>query len=400
MTSPAKHSRLGLVVNACLVALALTLLSLVMWHNREKIVEVFRHRLDLRLLGLGLVIYQISLLISYVRWYMLVRVIEPRFRLRATMLLGCIGYVFGLVIPGPVGGDFIKAAYLVRMQIRRTQAIASMLIDRILGLLGLFSLAAGAGVLAWGVASPDVRKLIVAAWLALGLSVLLLAAIFSNVLVRFFPRSALARRGRLCLIMSELEAMSTTYRLRLDVVLGALGLSVVGHALSVLAFFAVGKMLFPTEMTTTLAQHYLMVPLTLFSTIVPLPFGALGLSEGVGDQLFQLVGHPSGALNMMGFRVLTYGCGLIAACVYLANLGEIRALTAAAHILEDESRAGEINGVEDEDLNPRVQFPRGRPVAGKGLPEPRRQALSPGQTRHLLAAKVHCDEVMPIPKPE
>jgi len=77
-----------------------------------------------------------------------------------------------------------------------------------------------------------------------------------------------------------------------------------------------------------------MVPLTLFSTIVPLPFGALGLSEGVGDQLFQLVGHPSGALNMMGFRVLTYGCGLIAACVYLANLGEVRALSASVHDLK------------------------------------------------------------------
>ena len=194
--------------------------------------------------------------------------------------------------------------------------------------------------------------------------------------------------------------MSTTYRLRLDVVLGALGLSVAGHALSVLAFFTVGKMLFPTEMTTTLAQHYLMVPLTLFSTIVPLPFGALGLSEGVGDQLFQLVGHPSGALNMMGFRVLTYGCGLIAACVYLANLGDVRALTAAAHNLEDESLPEEINGVEKEDLDPQVYVPRGRPVTGKGLPESRGQTLSPSQSRYLLAAKVHCDEVMPIPRPE
>jgi len=400
MTSPAKHSRLGLVVNACLVALALTLLSLVMWQNREKIVEVFHHRLDLRLLGLGLVIYQISLLISFLRWYVLVRVIEPRFRLSATVILGFIGYVFGLVIPGPVGSDFIKAAYLVRMHIKKTQAIASMLIDRIVGLLGLFGLAAGAGVLAWGVASPDVRKLIVAAWLALGLSVLVLAAIFSNVLVRFFPRSALARRGRLYLIMSELEAMSTTYRLRLDVVAGALGLSLVGHALSVLAFFTVGKMLFPTEMTTTLGQYYLVVPLTLFSTIVPLPFGALGLTEGVGDQLFKLVGHPSGALNMMGFRVLTYGCGLIAACVYLANLGDIRALTVAAHNLEDESRAGEFNGVDDEDLNPQVHFPRERPVTGKGLPEPRGQTPSPSQSHHLLVAKTHRGEVLPIPRPE
>ncbi len=287
---------------------------------------------------------------------MLLRVIEPGFKLRDTMLLGCIGFVFGMVIPGPVGGDFIKAAYLVRMQIKRTQAIASMLIDRIVGLLGLFSLAAGAGVLAWGVASPDVRKLIVAAWVALGLGVLLLTAIFGNVLHRFFPRSGGSGHGRLFLIMSELEAMSTTYRLRLDVVLVSLGLSLLGHALSVLAFFVMGTMLFPTGITTTLAQHYLMVPLTLFSTIVPLPFGALGLSEGIGDQLFKLVGHPSGALSMMGFRVLTYGCGLIAACVYLANLSDVRALTAAARNLDDELQARRIDVVQDE--GPGLTTPR------------------------------------------
>ena len=76
--------------------------------------------------------------------------------------------VFNLVIPGGVGGDLIKAAYLVRMQIKKTQAIASMVIDRILGLLGLFILAAIAGAIAWGGAPTDVRTLIVAAWLARG----------------------------------------------------------------------------------------------------------------------------------------------------------------------------------------------------------------------------------------
>ena len=107
-------------------------------------------------------------------------------------------------------------------------------------------------------------------------------------------------------------------------------------------------MLFPTGITTTLAQHYLMVPLTLCSTIVPLPFGALGLSEGIGEQLFKLVGHPSGALSMMGFRVLTYRCGLSAACVYLANLSDVRALTAAARHLGDELQARRIDAVQDE----------------------------------------------------
>ena len=84
------------------------------------------------------------------------------------------------MIPGAVGGDVVKAAYLARMHIRKTQAIASMVIDRILGLLGLFILAAVAGVLAWGLATPKVRSLIVAAWGALGLGLVVLAAIYVN----------------------------------------------------------------------------------------------------------------------------------------------------------------------------------------------------------------------------
>ena len=139
-TDPANHARLGLAANAFLMALAFTLLVLVLRQSSDKISEVFRRRLDLRLLGLGLLIYQISLLITYVRWYMLVRVIEPKFRFRATILLGFISNLFSLVIPGPAGGDFIKAAYLARMHVKRTQVIASMLIDRILGLVGLFAL--------------------------------------------------------------------------------------------------------------------------------------------------------------------------------------------------------------------------------------------------------------------
>jgi uncharacterized membrane protein YbhN (UPF0104 family) len=341
MTSFPRHVRPGPAVNAIPMALAFTLLGLVIWRNSDKVGELLRHRLDLRVLGVGLLIYQISLLITFARWYLLVRVIEPWFKLRATLLLGFIGNFFSLVIPGPAGGDFIKAAYLLRMRIKQTQAVASMLIDRILGLLGLFVLAAGAGGLAWGVATPEVRRLIVAAWVALGLGLLLLAAIFARVPTRLFPGLGGEGHGRLSRIIFELDALSTTYRLHLDVVLAGLGLSVIGHTLNVLAFFLMGRMLFPTGMTTTLVQHYLMVPLTLFSTVVPLPFGALGLSEGVGDQLLRQVGHPSGALAMMGFRVLNYGCGLIAAGVYLANLREVRALTKAATDRNDEQRGGE-----------------------------------------------------------
>ena len=96
-------------------------------------------------------------------------------------------------------------------------------------------------------------------------------------------------------------------------------------------------------MKTTLGQHFLMVPLTLFTMVVPLPFGALGVSEEAGNQIGKLVGHPGGALAMLAFRVLMYSCGLISACVYLANLREVQSLTAEAHHLEEELEEGALD---------------------------------------------------------
>jgi hypothetical protein len=135
--------------------------------------------------------------------------------------------------------------------------------------------------------------------------------------------------------------MSRTYRGRLDVVAQALALAVCNHGLNVVAFYLVGRMLYGDEMPTTLGQHFLMVPLTLFTMATPIPFGALGLTEEVGEQLLKLVGHPSGALAMIGFRVLMYGSGLVGLCVYLVKFNEVRALTATAHEIEEEPIEGE-----------------------------------------------------------
>jgi uncharacterized protein (TIRG00374 family) len=347
MTNPAQRPKLGLIINAVLVALAFGLLGLVIWRNRDKLRDVFSHPLDLRLLGLALAIYVTGLVSTFFRWFFLVRVIDSRFTLRAAILLGFIGNVFNLVIPGAVGGDLIKAAYLARMHIKKTQAIASMVIDRIVGLLGLFILASIGGLIAWRADPPmEVRRLIVAAWIATGLGVLVLAVIFGQVITRIFPQLGTGH-SRLSLILTELKEMSTTYRRRLDVVSLCTLMAMGNHTLNVIAFYIIGGMLFPS-MTTTLAQHFLMVPLTLFTTAVPVPFGALGISELVAVQIFNLVGHPGGDLAMMGFRVLMYVGGLIGACVYLAKLKEVRGLTASAHEIEDELIEGDLKDDEPE----------------------------------------------------
>jgi uncharacterized membrane protein YbhN (UPF0104 family) len=314
---------------------AFGLLGWVIYGNREKIREVFQKPVDYRYFAIGLGLYLTALLVTFARWHQLVRAQGLTFSVRDAVRLGFIGNVFNLVIPGAVGGDVIKAAFLCRMQPdKKPQAVASMILDRILGLLGLFTLAAVAGAVAWWSADRDVRILIGLIWAALAAGFLGLAVVFSPSLYRPLNR-LVAGRGKLERIVRELEAIGLAYRARLGLVLGMLGAAVLVHGLYVLAFYSASCALF--EDLPTLAQHYLMVPMALFTTAVPLPFGALGLSEQISGQLFQMVHHADGAIAMMAFRILMYGSGAVSALVYLANVHQVRTLAKEAGPIYEEA---------------------------------------------------------------
>jgi uncharacterized protein (TIRG00374 family) len=312
------------VINATLTAVALGLLAWTVWSNRIQIKGVLARRPDPWPLAIGFAIYLAALVLTFFRWFVLVRALGLPFRFADAIRLGFIGNVFNLVIPGAVGGDVIKAAFLCREQERKTQAVASMVIDRILGLIGLFVLAGIAGLGIWSESGAEVQRLILAAWLAVAAGIVGLAILFTPAWYRPLLK-LVAGRGRLETLLMELVVMASAYRDRIGVIIGMLTLASGIYALYVLAFYCVSLSLFPTE-APTLAQHFLVVPLTLFTTAAPLPFGALGLTENVSKVLFDLVHFPGGAVAMMGYRVLMYAGGLVSAGVYFANARQVRDL--------------------------------------------------------------------------
>jgi uncharacterized protein (TIRG00374 family) len=315
------------VIHSLLAVVGLGLLAMVLWRDRPAICELLSRPLNWPVLILSLVMTQVNLFIAFGRWAILVRALDRRISVRTSMLLGFIGYAFNLVIPGGVGGDVVKAAYLARMQIKRTQAIASMLMDRCLGLLGLLILAAGAGALVWNPATTEVRRLAVAAWAMLGCSMAFVLALLAHKPFGSFAVPLARSHSRLSMVATELNAMSRTYRKRPGVLVTGLLLSLLSHGLTVTVFYLLGKAFFGSRMATSLEQHFLMVPLILLTMAVPLPFGALGLSEDVGSHLFGMVRHPSGAIALLGLRLLMVACALESACLYLLRLQEVRELT-------------------------------------------------------------------------
>ncbi len=326
MTAPRRSGR-SIAINAILTVLALALLAWTVWRNGPKLREVWSKSPDWRMFAAALLVYVSALLVTFFRWFTLVKALGLPFRIQDALRLGFIGNVFNLVIPGAVGGDVIKAAFLCREQEHKTQAVASMVIDRALGLLGLFALAGAIGASEWGGASPYVRRVIAFAWVmvvcgVIGLSVLFSPALFRPLLSRMNPS------GKFAKALSELIAMASAYRERLGVIAVGLGLAMLGHALYVLAFYLANRGLFGPE-APSLASHLVVVPLILFSTAIPMPFGALGVSEQVSQTLFaEILGFSGGAIAMLGFRVVMYAAGLVSVLVYLANLSQVRSLRA------------------------------------------------------------------------
>ena len=80
---------------------------------------------------------------------MLVRAQDLPFTLPNAMRLGLVAFFFNAFLPGSIGGDIVKAAFLAKEQSRRTVAVATVIIDRAVGLWGLFWLVALLGSVFW-----------------------------------------------------------------------------------------------------------------------------------------------------------------------------------------------------------------------------------------------------------
>ncbi len=338
--APTKSRKRSLVTNAVLSAIALGLLAWVAYGNRDQIADVLRRQIDWKLLGVAFAIYMGGLMLTFVRWFLLYRAVDVHLPLSAAFRIGFIGNVFNLVIPGAVGGDLVKAGFVYRLvpPERRVRCYSSLVIDRLVGLLGLFLLAAIMGGLAWGRASADVQRLTLIAAGATACGILGLFVLFTPALYRPLDR-LLRRRPKLERAFDHLVAMASAFRSRRGVVAFTVFMSMGNHTMNVVAFFLTGLALFGS--VPSLFDHFVIVPLVLFTTAVPLPFGALGLTEGVSGRLFDLVNHPGGAVAMMGFRLVMYAGALVSVVVYLANLSQVRDAEKAA---EEAKKETELEG--------------------------------------------------------
>jgi uncharacterized protein (TIRG00374 family) len=301
----------------------------------------------------ALLAYAAALLLTILRWYVLVRAQGLPVRLPDALRLGLIGVFFNNLLPSSVGGDVIKAAFLAREQSRRTAAVTTVIMDRVIALWGLFWFVALLGGAFWllggleGQGGLQSRAIVAvaAATVAGSVVVWLLVGLLSGQRAERFA-GRLRRLPRVGGPAAEFWRAVWVYRCRQRSVALALVISWAGFVGFVLAYFFSVRTLWDNGSGTipTLAQHFLLVPIGLVIMALPLFPGGAGIGELGFGKLYAWFrcSEASGVLGSLVQRALSWVIGLLGFVAY----GRLRAgLSAAPALAPAEPRLWPVNGV-------------------------------------------------------
>ena len=284
-------------------------------------------------------LFLLNIVIRAYRWYTLLHSLNERPSFGHLNYLYFVGFFANNFIPSGFGGDFVKIVSLRRTFGRGAEALSSVVMDRVTGLLGSAIIALIA--LIWNslghVTAVDLPN---ALWLLItllsvgtpGLFLLIRWGRPLDILVMRFPKvQQLPKYDKLE------QLVETVNRYPLPILLNSLLISLPFTLSLVAVQYFVARAL---SIDLPLAVFALFVPIIAILNLLPLSFNGLGVREGVYQFLFVPIGvSTAGAIAMsLAFYFLRFGAGIVGGFMYAFQSVStmIRASRAKKHSIGDE----------------------------------------------------------------
>lgn len=336
--------------------LAITLGVLwIVFHDPAKRAEMWSAlgRADPWWLAAGLLIYGCVEMIAVFRWQLLLRVQEIHLGWHRVFMLLMIGLFFNFFAPGGTGGDMVKIFYLLKETPgRRAHAFLSALVDR---LIGIFSLVTLAGVLIathwrWLMASQEAAQYVWAALGILALCVLGIAISFVITGCGLVGRIPKKMPGRDTL--AELAMAYNLYGRAWKSTGAAWLISIAAHFGYFATFWCAARAVGSAGVKVpTMGELCAIMPIVNTIIALPISVGGVGVREGLFQVLLSNLAGVTEAVAVVvsstGY-LLTLAWGLVGGVLYIlyrpsehARLHDISAEVAAFEhtVAEDEIAA-------------------------------------------------------------
>ncbi|MCA9753288.1 MAG: flippase-like domain-containing protein, partial [Gemmatimonadetes bacterium] len=191
------------------IAISALLLGLIISRmNAENVLQTLR-AVDLRFALAALAVSHLDRFLQAGKWWLLLRQSGQQLPLRIAIANTYVGNFAGLFLPASVGGDFVRVFLLKAFPIQMSEVVASIVVERVFGVLALVFTAAGALLLAdtAGVQVPEPVR-----WLVLPVFGGLLVAIAASFRLRSGIPAFVLRLGERFHLQRRLESLTGSYR--------------------------------------------------------------------------------------------------------------------------------------------------------------------------------------------
>jgi glycosyltransferase 2 family protein len=331
------------LLTAAKLALAMGILTYLIVQANQGILRLRQETILWKWLLAGMFATFAAVTLSWVRWHLLIRALGISIRLVDTLKLGALGLALNFVSLGSIGGDFFKAIFLAHGQSgRRTEAVATVIIDRVVGLLTMMILASG-GILAGGVLEARSATLRAMCQTVLMVTIVSWSGVGLLLAVPSLTGAGMRRRaeqiGFIGPTLARLLGALQAYREQKGVLLSAVGLSAMGAVGFISSYYLVARGLPLAQPTWT--EHFMIVPVSGLVAAIPITPSGLGTLELAVEELYRAV--PGGAnvqrgdgtLVALARRLTEMAVALVGLAFYLTHRREVDEVYAEAEEAAD-----------------------------------------------------------------
>ncbi|MCY3713316.1 MAG: lysylphosphatidylglycerol synthase transmembrane domain-containing protein [Gemmatimonadetes bacterium] len=313
---------------------ALGILGYLIYLYREQYADFIRREIDFTFLGIGIVLATTATVLAFFRWYLLARGQKLVLGFREAVRLGFVSNLFNYLAPGTAGGDIVRAVGIARRQkSRRTVAAATVLLDRLIGMLALLIVGSAAALL-----NQDLwhhREIMIAVLVFWGGALTGLICVVVSLRFRLLNWTFFQRLTRLKFVGSffaELAGSLELYQTRRSALTEALLIGLAGQFFMLSAFYCCAMALLPGAAAPDYWAHLMLIPAAeIIGTFAPVP-GGVGALEGAVIYIYHLVSTTADG-SVPG--TVAQATGLAAALTYRIVRVTVAAVGALYYMVTD-----------------------------------------------------------------
>ncbi len=262
---------------------------------------------DKYLLGLAFFVFFWTYILCLYRWQMLLKAADVKLPLKRVIISFAAGTFFSLFLPSSIGGDFMRSLDLAVFTKKPRQVVATVLLDRLSGYVGLVILTLIAVFLGWNIISDSSVAVSIAVLIVI--LVVVLVVLFNKFIYSKINRMLDSpRSGKIREAITNLHQEIHYFRNHKKIMVNNVILSIFIQAINPLTFYIIALAI---GIKLRLVYFFIFLPIIGAITLLPISIGGLGLRDAMTVFFFAKAGVVKDlafAMSLLSFVfILIYG---------------------------------------------------------------------------------------------